>query len=60
MTNFETDSLMKLSVENSLNQSSGKKDAVVPIAVMIDPVIFEEQVHGPGCTNVIIARDNLQ
>jgi hypothetical protein len=60
LTSFETDSLMKMRVENSLNQSSGKKDDVVPIAVMIDPVSFEEQVHGPDCTNVIIAGDNLQ
>lgn len=60
MTSFETDSLMKLSVENSLNQSSGKKEGVVPIAAMIDPVNFEEQVHDPDCTNAIIARGNLQ
>ena len=60
MINFETDFLMKLRVGNSLNQSSGKKDDIVPIAVMIDPVSFEEQVHGPDCTNVIIAGDNLQ
>jgi len=51
---------MKMRVENSLNQSSGKKDDIIPIAVMIDPVSFEEQVHGPDCTNVIIAGNNLQ
>jgi hypothetical protein len=60
LTSSETDSLMKMVVENSLNQSSGKKDDVVPIAVMIDPVSFKEQVHAPDCTNVIIAGDNLQ
>ena len=56
MTSFETDSLMKLRVENSLNQSSGKKNDVVPIAAMIDPVNFEEQVYGPDCTNVSITK----
>ena len=43
-----------------MNRSSGKKDDVVPIAAMIGPVSFEEQVHGPDCMNVIIARGNLQ
>jgi len=51
---------MKMPVENFLNQSSGKKDAVVLIAVMINPVTFNEQVPVPGYTNVITARDNLQ
>jgi len=51
---------MKLSVEDSLNQSSGKKDDVAPISVMIDPVSFKEQVHGPDCTNAIIAKGDLQ
>ncbi len=60
MISFETDFPMKLSVENLLNQSSGKKDDVAPIAAMINRVNFEEQVHGLGCTNIIIARDNLQ
>jgi hypothetical protein len=51
---------MKMPAENSLNQSSGKKDDGVPIAGMINPVNFKEKVHGPGCMNVITARDNLQ
>ena len=60
MTNFETDSPMKMPVENFLNQPSGKKDDVVPIAVIINPVKFKAQAPGPGYTNVIIAGDNLQ
>jgi len=60
LTSFETDSPMKMPVENILNQSSGKKYDVVPIAVKINHVSFKEQVPVPGYTNVIIARDNLQ
>ena len=51
---------MKMRVENSLNQFFGKKDDVVLIAAMIEAVSFAAQVHGLDCTNVIIARDNLQ
>jgi len=51
---------MKMHVENSLNLLSGKKADVALIAAMTDPVNFKEKSHGLDCTNVIIARDNLQ
>ena len=51
---------MKMHVENSLNLLSGKKADVALIAAMTDPVNFKAKSHALDCTNVIIARDNLQ
>ena len=51
---------MKKHVENSLNQLSGKKDDVALIAVMIDPVSFEAQIHDQECMNVTVAEDSLR